>query len=1751
MEEFNTIYQLRQSIATKSQAWIIPALRQDEIVWKALNDPAFLEKAIKASKRSDEFWTPSNLGFLSLNIQEYLQPKSFPFLGLPLPLQRQTLDMVEGFKNGIRDAYDFPSATLLAIWLNSESKSKGWRKAIESISVGKNLEDLARIKTSLVLDFGFSESPLTLIDELLGNNAGKSTWDIVCDILLAQPMCFEEQLRMFLGILRNSPLDVQNHVISRLNSVGCRTLSFEIASSLLNQQPESFSKLVLRIRESNIVDDPRGISEIRDVADLYFNAQKNEEASQILSAISDSIEGLKQKLNQKKEIIDFDQHNGSNQPEISVQGISQALAELSHFSGKGLSREESESKSSQLVETILHEISLHDNQEANEVHRKLMLKALRNLDHQDLRSAFDTLFAKAQQMYTRDTEIIKVGIDSASLTGQWQKVIEYSNFYLMSDPENASEKRRLAIALEKVGKKEMAFAEWKGILQQNPTPLTEDLEKAAQLAIQIGKYIEAETLCSDILTLKKDDDLALTLRGISRIHLDQAQLGENDLTKALEVNHENEAAWNGLIELYTNQSNFELRNLAISKAMKQIPDSAILNYQKAKTLLENNSYTEALPLIRKACKQENAPITAIIAYAEVVEKLGLYDEQKQLFEKVEKLKVTDKKLILLQARYYFREHNYSETIQLLSPLVDELDIENDIYPELAEAVLNNVDTIFSDPSKDQEVLNKKICGGLEKIVEYAECPFLNQLLFARMQLETKKVSSAFHLLKGLSSRTEARSQKVEGVLQSSLGQAALENDENEVALAALKDANLLLPGDLRTMKYLAMAYSKNQLRDDALEIGDQIRSSYPDQLPVVYWYSNFMKEIGRTDKALAGYEKLYKENPLVFATPFCRLLLEESNINKVKEIITEVSVNSNLDQETTKEFISIATEMNDLPLSLFIIEQCERKFPQTRDLVLSKITVFSKMEHYEKAIQEVDKAIERMRDFPELYSLRANLRQLVHDDQRALDDFLAYQQQVEKREVPSEDTKSLQKQLIEKFPDSILSEGQLASNISMLYDQKGQPFEAYVQIQKALHLNPDNLIYRHQAIQFADRLLLDQDVDQISATVRNVQIDKIKETLPFPDSNALAGIFGLLANRALEENDTQRAQEFANQCLTINPSNLKGMIARVRCEVSGGDWQTARNELASMSNLNPESNEFSLALVESKQWQSALRLSRRNTLAKPLEPRTWLNLVKVIIRIVEMDELRNEFNAYSVIEHIGENKAGLKNEMEQAFIKIKAMSFNDQISRWEMRGRMAFALSREDLTKFMWIANTPEEFVILASNYRKLGLLDEFQKAVIQYPKFPALLLQNAIFLSKTKPAEAEEILNQVILIDAEEDLPFVLLAKLKMNNSETSTALHYLERAVEIKDDEPEWHRRIAALANIQNDTVLEIAHLKKSLELTPGDLGIVYRLGEAYLKDGMPENVFGIWNTPSADQSDTAKKFLQFAQAYRMLGNTHECRNVLKSAIALDSGNGEIYFQAGKILFEGENPTQAFEYTRLAVVRNPNNSKALVLLSRVTEMRQNSKEAFSILEKVSEKCSSDPELLLEKARLVRKINGDSEARQIYQSILDLDPKNIQALAELSIIEYLNRELPSSKIHALKSLEGDPTQDRLLELVGKILESQGQFDSAVQYYIHAIHENPQVLDYYLTLCQLYQKRREYQQAVSICQKATIAIPQALEPYVIASQILKDGKDYLGAEKMIRKAQEIEPENLAIRRQLGAIIALNMVMSSQEVNTAL
>ena len=59
-------------------------------------------------------------------------------------------------------------------------------------------------------------------------------------------------------------------------------------------------------------------------------------------------------------------------------------------------------------------------------------------------------------------------------------------------------------------------------------------------------------------------------------------------------------------------------------------------------------------------------------------------------------------------------------------------------------------------------------------------------------------------------------------------------------------------------------------------------------------------------------------------------------------------------------------------------------------------------------------------------------------------------------------------------------------------------------------------------------------------------------------------------------------------------------------------------------------------------------------------------------------------------------------------------------------------------------------------------------------------------------------------------------LSQLKANENDNDNAIHCLEMAIEIKNDEPEWHKKLATLANIENNSAGEIAHLRKALEVT-----------------------------------------------------------------------------------------------------------------------------------------------------------------------------------------------------------------------------------------------------------------------------------------------------------------------------------------------
>ncbi len=121
--------------------------------------------------------------------------------------------------------------------------------------------------------------------------------------------------------------------------------------------------------------------------------------------------------------------------------------------------------------------------------------------------------------------------------------------------------------------------------------------------------------------------------------------------------------------------------------------------------------------------------------------------------------------------------------------------------------------------------------------------------------------------------------------------------------------------------------------------------------------------------------------------------------------------------------------------------------------------------------------------------------------------------------------------------------------------------------------------------------------------------------------------------------------------------------------------------------------------------------------------------------------------------------------------------------------------------------------------------------------------------------------------------------------------------------------------------------------------------------------------------------------------------------------------------------------------------------------------------------------------------------------------------------------------------------------LLGKILEKNGNLDQAAHYYGQAVAIDPTFIEGYLKLSQLHIKQRDYGKARKVLEQGIENSPADINLYLTCASLFKEVKDYYGAEKMLRKASAIEPRNVLIHRQLGAILALNMVHQSQEVST--
>ncbi len=225
-------------------------------------------------------------------------------------------------------------------------------------------------------------------------------------------------------------------------------------------------------------------------------------------------------------------------------------------------------------------------------------------------------------------------------------------------------------------------------------------------------------------------------------------------------------------------------------------------------------------------------------------------------------------------------------------------------------------------------------------------------------------------------------------------------------------------------------------------------------------------------------------------------------------------------------------------------------------------------------------------------------------------------------------------------------------------------------------------------------------------------------------------------------------------------------------------------------------------------------------------------------------------------------------------------------------------------------------------------------------------------------------------------------------------------------------------------------------------------------------------------------------------------------------------------ELYFENENYTKALEYYKLALEKNPYNTKVLWKIAEIYKILGNKNEEVKYLErivKINPQHISALQLLGESYFLQGKL---SRAAQIFNKILEIDPVNFKALSYLGrvmaykkmyykAVEYFKEASSIKKDDPLpfifwaemeilrkryydaekllkKALILAPQSPQVFFFMGVLYKSKKNFHKAIDYFEKSLNKDPDNFSTLLNLEELYIKTSSWKKAASIIEKKLI-----------------------------------------------------------------
>ena len=1795
MHTDNSLKKILSLFPTDQLTIILPSLREDPLVWNQCKDPAFLACAEIWLGSNMSMWTPGNLALISLNMpdncgdiqlqNEFLENESN---------QKKASAVYEGIRKQGGAPQTLSEAGWVAIALLDRIRSKmGREEMLLDVSSMDGRNGGFGWKTAIACAYDFQQQDDSFLRGLFNKRNPQKSIYFINHILFCHPLSMEDQIMCLHSMVAEFSGSIQVEWVKAISMSGRPTLAKLMARKLLENGGGYWNRLRQRIdvEASDWVElsgralGYQQLATLCQFAEIPTQAKTMLEASQEtirywlagLAVQTVSIEASSQMENAnhfRKMELYLPDHSASVYGEYGMANpenselASDKMADVQRWSifgqiqhalriwksgekkaGTGIARE----AVGRWVEIIeKNGMPSRFNQFIPDWKPYEMIQALLTMEMYD--EAWICINAW-MKLCPNDLELMKYYVDLSIQHHQYLAGLEYARIIRIYE-NTPLWTRKIALLLENLGMWQEAWEEWEALVSESSNPSELDLLKLAQAACNAGGHKRALEVATNIISTSPSGQayyIAGSVLG-QQNHNDEAI---RFFQEAVNLEPENSQAWLMLAEQYQKTGNPDAGLETLQKGVAASPSSAVLHFSLGKEYLRRNMNSEALPYLEQAQKLDPNSLEVTVILLDTLFLLGHSAEAEIILESASKRWAGDPRLAYLQARL-FKEHGE------LDKAIRSYEIAIS-YEKALPTWCIDFAALLIEVEERSETSNAGNLARAQQLLQRALVTipdhFWARYLLGKTLLLKGEIAVAYALFCQLTEMPESSQKEPHWKLQADMGRAALALGMIDTALAILQEIAAQYPRNEEIHRTLAEAYLRANLDQEAIMEADAALQLSPANVDLLSWYARVMEQLGSVEKAVDALRCATQINP-----KRADLIIRLANLLKISEdasgVLRSMDLLLNIDQISNRDRWQAAViyeEIHEYGRAMDILmgvlggnHTCAPR------LYLEIARISEKLGNLETAVDMVQMAIDLLPQSMGLFAYQADLFSRLGKYDAAI---ACYKLAISMADPtsPKVDSPDFLEDI--NYPGGmgnaawrteIARQDLIQYGYACLLRDLDHYQEALEHAEDAVRLAPDNPEFCYLAADLANSLLYEERAYHLLNVDRLLHIDQEQK-------QSFLDCYGLAIEMLLSRNDLPHADSLLATVGEYVESEPRLLAASSRIHLRKGGHETARHELdLALSMLKSRETDaatevlplwIGVAEIEFSNWKFGMDILKSLAKTHPNHPGIQVQYLRSLVKAAETSldaqlvRCEKHLPPMELLERDGFD------EFHQTLAALDRYSKIEEVQRWRVRGMAAFRPTPTNLKALQSLPMVEDDPAALARGLR----ISENQALVFElterYPASPELLFQLVLSSQAVEMDHVWELARKLVEIVDYNPVYLAGVALLAERAGLLEDAEEAINEAVRIWNDEPGWHAWAAELNEKLSDFEEANVHWKLAVQLSPSNINYLLRLAYSLVQIGETNSAIEVLDSAKMENETRFEIYEMLALIYLELEKYQEALECAQQFNQLDGGSTRSLVQIGRICLKMERFDLALQYAQQAWEKSPVDVDAILLMTEVLDRSGRVQDALIILEKMDDVVVSSDTLGMQQARLIWKSRGAKNALPVMQELMQRFPEHAEILNLLAEVQAECGTVNEAVHTATTSLKIRPEQPSMHLLLGRLHRGTGQLDQAVHHFGEAIRQSPANIDAYLELGRTYQEQRQQMQAVRVYQQAMKISPDDYRPYYHAAIALRETKDYQGAEALLRRAVQLSPDDVSIRRQLAAIVALNMVYHSQEMHS--